>query len=108
MLEAAWVNRSTGGTAVTGANGLYAFTTGSGGATMNATVNGPNSKVDNLAGGEIARSNSGTPANPIDLPFNASGADELAQTRPFTGQTRPTISPRTSSCPQTCRTCQPT
>ena len=82
-LEAAWVNRSTGGTAVTGVNGLYAFTTGSGGATMNATVNGPNSKVDNLAGGEIARSNSGTPANPIDLPFNASGADELAQTSAF-------------------------
>ena len=94
--------------AVTGANGLYAFTTGSGGATMNATVNGPNSKVDNLVGGEIARSNAGTPANPIDLPFNGSGATSWPRRQPLLDKQGLRSRQRHPLAQQTCRTCQPT
>ncbi len=78
------VNRTGGGggSATTGANGLYSLTTGGGLATMQVNLNGNNtcSKIDNMAGGELSRSKAGTPVNPIDLTFNASGIEELAQT----------------------------
>ena len=77
------VQRSSGGKVVTGANGLYAFPSGAGNATMTATLSGPNSKVDNVAGGEMVRTKAGTPNNPVDLAFNASGEEELAQTSGF-------------------------
>ena len=79
------VNRSTGGTAVTGANGLFAFSAPGGNATLKSSLNDShtNVKIDNKAGGEMARSKSGTPTNPIDLTFDASGETELAQTSGF-------------------------
>lgn len=77
------VSRSTGGVATTGANGLYAFPAGGGNATMKGNLSGPNSVVDNMAGAEMSRAASGTPSSAVDLIFNTSGVDELAQTTAF-------------------------
>ncbi len=77
------VNRSTGGSAATGPNGLYTFPSGAGAATLSATLSGPNSVIDNIAGAEMSRSVAGSPAAAANLAFNASGEDEMSQTSAF-------------------------
>jgi len=72
------VTRS-GVTALTGDDGRYAFTSGSGTATLSSSLSGPNSVIQNSAGTVMSVSNSGTPANPIDLNFGAASEFEFAQ-----------------------------
>lgn len=81
-----YVTRSTGGTALTGDDGRYAFTSGGGTATLSSTLSNPlnpNSVIQNSAGAVMSVSNSGTPANPIDLNFGAAGEFEFAQVTAF-------------------------
>ncbi|WP_202899221.1 FG-GAP-like repeat-containing protein, partial [Methylocapsa aurea] len=84
-LSDAFVTRtgSGGGQATTGADGRYAFPTGVGAATLTVGVSGPHSRVDNVAGGEIAATATGSPSTAIDLALNAATGAELAQTSAF-------------------------
>lgn len=77
------VMRSDGATQVTNKYGLYGFTTGSGTATIQTTLSGPNSVVQNQAGSTLNRNKDGTPDNPIPLNFGASTDEELAQVTAF-------------------------
>jgi hypothetical protein len=72
-----------GGSVVTGDDGRYAFPAGTGPATLAATLSGPESVIQNLAGAVMTRSQNGTPATPIDLNFGASGEFETAQVTAF-------------------------
>lgn len=75
-----------GGSEVTKPDGRYGFSTGAGKATMLGTLADPNNPfcvIDNMAGGELARSKAGTPADPVDLHFGATGEFEFAQTSAF-------------------------
>lgn len=70
-------------TQLTNQAGLYGFTTGGGNATIQATLSGPNSVVQNQSGANLERSKDGTPNNSIDLNFGAASEDELAQVTAF-------------------------
>jgi hypothetical protein len=72
-----------GGMAITGEDGRYGFTTGSGNATLNALLKGPNSVVQNQAGSNMQVSKTGTQSNPTDLNFGASGEFPTAQVSAF-------------------------
>ncbi len=72
-----------GGTQVTGSDGRYGFPSGGGTATIGANLGGPFSVVANQAGPIMSESNSGTPANPIDLNFGASTEFETSQVSAF-------------------------
>jgi len=72
-----------GGTQLTGDDGRYAFTSGGGAATISATLSGPHSVVNNLAGPVMTRSQNGTPASAIDLNFGAAGEFETAEVSGF-------------------------
>jgi hypothetical protein len=76
-------NGNANDTARTDADGNYAFTGGSGNATLAIGVRGTRAVVDNVAGAEVSASGSGTPATPVDLFINASGDEQLAQTSAF-------------------------
>ena len=84
-LSDAFVNRTNGGggRVTTGADGLYAFATGTGNATLSVGLRGPHSAVDNVAGAEMTTVANGSPASPVDLFLNATTALELAQTSAF-------------------------
>jgi hypothetical protein len=82
-LAALDVTRSTGGTAVTGADGRYSFPAGAGTATVTAALEGPFFVVQNQAGAGIKRSQSGTPTSAIDLNLGATGEFETAQVSAF-------------------------
>jgi hypothetical protein len=79
------VNRSGGGggSVVTGPDGHYGFTSGSGAATISGTLSGPNSVIQDLGGPLMTRSASGTPASAIDLNFGASTEFETAEVSAF-------------------------
>lgn len=72
-----------GGMAITGEDGRYGFTTGTGSATLKALLKGPNSVVQNQAGANMQVSKTGTPSNPTDLNFGASGEFPTAQVSAF-------------------------
>lgn len=72
-----------GGSAITGEDGRYSFTTGAGTATISASLSGPFSVVQNMAGATMNASRSGTPAAPIDVNFGASNEFQLAQVSGF-------------------------
>ena len=76
-------NGSAADTTITGPDGSYAFASGTGNATLAVGVSGLHSVVDNVAGGEVSASGSGSPAAPIDLAINAAGDAQLAQTSAF-------------------------
>jgi hypothetical protein len=84
-LTDAFVDRSGGGggRVTTGFDGRYAFPAGSGQATMTVGVQGPHSRVDNVAGAEINATGTGTPNPAVDLSLNATTDQELAQTSAF-------------------------
>lgn len=82
-LGAMTVTRSTGGSALTNDVGNYAFPSGAGVATMSGNLSGPHSVIDNISGSELVRNRNGSPAVGADLNFNASGAEEIAQTTAF-------------------------
>lgn len=68
---------------VTGDDGRYGFSSGSGVATISATLSGPHSVIANLAGPVMTESQSGTPASAIDLNFGAATEFETAQVSGF-------------------------
>ena len=80
------VTRSAGGggSQVTmGEDGRYGFPSGAGNALMEATLAGPHSVIDDRAGPVMGRMKTGTPTDPIDLNFGASGEFETAQVTAF-------------------------
>jgi Zn-dependent metalloprotease len=74
---------SGGGNQVTNRYGLYGFTTGSGTATIDTNLSGPNSVIQNDAGAVLNQSRSGTLTAPIDLNLGAATEAELAQVSAF-------------------------
>ena len=72
-----------GGMTVTGEGGRYAFTSGSGDATIDALLEGPHSIVENAAGAVLADSDSGSPDDPLDLNFAATDEQTFAQVSAF-------------------------
>ena len=83
-LENLQVTRSGSDQVVTGFDGQYGFPAGSGSAQIEATLAGPySSVVDVSTVPEMARTKTGTPADPLDLNFGASGEFETAQVTAF-------------------------
>ncbi len=84
-LQGFTVNRTGGGggSVVTGPDGHYGFTSGSGPATMSGTLSGPFSVIQDLGGPLMSRSASGTPAAAVDLNFGASTEFETAEVTAF-------------------------
>lgn len=83
------VNRSgvVGATSVVtkGEDARFGFPDGLGNALASATLAGPHSNIANMASGGsvMTRMKTGTPTDPIDLNFGASGDPELAQVTAF-------------------------
>lgn len=84
-LEAVNVQRTGagGGTAITGEDGRYSFTTGSGDATIDVFLAGPHSVIENAAGAVMADSESGGTGDPLDLNFGSTDEQTLAQMSAF-------------------------
>jgi hypothetical protein len=72
-----------GGSATTGLDGRYGFTSGGGAATINAGLSGLHSVVFDLGGPLMTRSQSGTPASAIDLNFAGASEFQLAEVSGF-------------------------
>lgn len=72
-----------GGSQVTGEDGRYGFINGTGNATIASTLRGPNCFIVDVAGPVMERLKTGTPVNPVDLNFGASGEFEFAQVTAF-------------------------
>lgn len=68
---------------ITGDDGRYGYTTGTGNAQITALLQGPFAVVQNQAGPGMQAAQSGGTANPIDLNFGASSETDLAQTTAF-------------------------
>lgn len=71
------------GSLVTDPDGRYAFPTGSGNATLTASLSGPFCVIENKAGAVLKRSHTGGVVNPIDLNFGAAGEFQTAQVSAF-------------------------
>jgi hypothetical protein len=78
------VRRATdGATQITGADGRYGYTTGTGSAEIRARLRGPFFILDNQSGPAMEVPKTGTPDNPIDLNFGAANEDQLAEDSAF-------------------------
>lgn len=72
-----------GGSVVTGSDGRYGFTDGSGEADVEATLVGPRVAIENMAGALMEVAGSGSPDGPIDLNVAASDEFEFSQVSAF-------------------------
>jgi hypothetical protein len=79
------VNRAGagGGSIVSGPDGRYGFTSGTGNANIQATLTGPRVAIQNMAGAVMAIVRSGSHANAINLNFGASQELEFSQVSAF-------------------------
>ena len=79
------VARTPGGnTFVTGPDGRYGYTTGSGNAQIAAGLQGPFAVIQNQSGPTLQQAQTGGTVAPIDINFGAGGGDnDLAQTSAF-------------------------
>ena len=77
------IRNTDNATQVTGPDGLYGYTTGSGSAQITAQLLGPYATVQNQAGPGLQSAKTGDTTNPIDLNFGASSETDLAQTSGF-------------------------
>jgi len=72
-----------GGTALTATDGSYEFVTGSGPATVIASLAGPYCIIKNSAGDNVARRVMGDGTTPLDLAFLTKTTEEVAQLSAF-------------------------
>jgi hypothetical protein len=77
------VQRSGGGAVVTGEDGRFGFTAGSGNATIQAPLAGPGAVIENMAGTLMQSSGSGDASQSIALNFGAAAEAEFAQVSAF-------------------------
>ena len=82
-LAALTVGRSDNASVVTGADGRFGFSMGTGSVTLSATLQGPAFVTANQAGANLARSLAAVPGTPADINFGASSEFEWAQTTAF-------------------------
>lgn len=108
-LSSAQVARSTDAlTAISGANGLYSYTTGGGNATISSALSGPNSVISNAAGPVLTGAGTGTANVDVNVHFGSGSEFELAQVSGFYWTNVAHDFASSSSCPRTCRTCRRT